>query len=33
MLENYNKKISIIDYGVGNISNLLAAIDYCGCSG
>ena len=33
MLENFNKKISILDYGVGNISNLLAAIDYCGATG
>ena len=33
MSESCNKKISIIDYGVGNISNLLAAVDYCGAIG
>lgn len=33
MSEKFNKKISIIDYGVGNISNLLAAIEYCGVTG
>ena len=33
MSENFIKKISIIDYGVGNISNLLAAIKYCGAEG
>ena len=30
MSEKYNKKVSVIDYGIGNISNLLAAIHYCG---
>lgn len=33
MLDSCNKKISIIDYGVGNISNILAAIEHCGANG
>jgi glutamine amidotransferase len=33
MLESINKKISVIDYGIGNISNVLAAIDHCGGDG
>ncbi len=33
MLESINKKISIIDYGIGNISNVIAAINHCGGDG
>ena len=33
MSEAHFKKISIIDYGIGNISNVLAAISYCGAEG
>ena len=33
MSENHTKKISIIDYGIGNIANVLAAINFCGAEG
>ena len=33
MSGDYINKISIIDYGIGNISNVLAAINYCGAEG
>ena len=33
MSEKYKKEISVIDYGIGNISNVLAGINYCGGKG
>lgn len=33
MSGDYINKISIIDYGIGNISNVLAAMKYCGAEG